>query len=193
MRQRTERYRSELREAQARGLELYACRCSRSSMSGPASGGCPGGCRTRGDDYAVGETSIRAHVPPGTIVLVEEVPVDVAGEIGDVIVWRRDDLPAYHLASIVEDRDLGVTDIVRGEDLRASTAVQLFLAPYLNADAFARVRFVHHPLVTDANGAKLSKSQAASGRPLDRSPQVRSQVWDVARALGARHGIAPTA
>ena len=123
---------------------------------------------------------------------MEDVPVDVAEEIGDVVVWRRDDLPAYHLASIVEDRDLGVTDVVRGEDLRASTAVQVFLAPYLGADAFARARFVHHALVTDASGAKLSKSQAGTGRPLDRSPHARSQVWDVARSLGALHGIAPT-
>jgi glutamyl-tRNA synthetase len=190
LRHRTERYRAELTDAQARGLELYVCRCSRSRVRGPATDGCPGGCRERGDTYVAGESAIRAHIPQGVVVTVGDVPVDVAREVGDVILWRRDDLPAYHLASLVEDRDLGVTDIVRGEDLRASTAVQLFLAPFLGADAFSAARFVHHALITDESGGKLSKSQAISGRALDRSPGLRQDIQRLAAALGAPHGIA---
>ena len=45
MRGRTEHYRAELEQARGRGLEVYACTCSRSQLRGPPVGGCPGGCR----------------------------------------------------------------------------------------------------------------------------------------------------
>ena len=77
LRRRTERYRAELTAARERGLGLYACRCSRSQLSGPPSGGCPGGCREADHSHVVGETSIRAIVP-----------ADVCPEIGDVVLWR---------------------------------------------------------------------------------------------------------
>ncbi len=184
LRRRTARYRAELRAAGERGLELYACRCSRTQLSGPPVGGCPGGCRDAGHAYAVGETSIRARVPEGA-----------CPEIGDVVLWRRDDLPAYHLASVVEDRDLGVTHVVRGEDLRASSEIQRFLAPYLDAAAFAGATFVHHGLLADARGGKLSKSTQSSSMPdagpLIRTPELRAAIAAAATDLGARVGITP--
>jgi glutamyl-tRNA synthetase len=179
LRRRTEYYRSELRAAADRGLELYACRCSRRQLTGPPTGGCPGGCREAGHPYVVGMSAIRAHVP-----------VDVCPEIGDVVLWRRDDLPAYHLASVIEDRDLGVTHVVRGDDLRPSTAIQLHLARYLDAAAFTAASIVHHPLLTDAAGAKLSKSVLQSG-PLHRTPELRDAVVERALEIGARVGITP--
>ncbi len=61
LRRRTDYYRAELSAAAERGLGLYACRCSRSQLTGPPTGGCPGGCRDAGHAYAAGETSIRAQ------------------------------------------------------------------------------------------------------------------------------------
>jgi glutamyl/glutaminyl-tRNA synthetase len=184
LRRRTEYYRSELRAAADRGLELYACRCSRSQLIRPPTGGCPGGCREAGHAFVVGESAIRAHVPG-----------DVCPEMGDVVLWRRDDLPAYHLASVIEDRDLGVTHVVRGDDLRPSTAIQLHLARYLDAASFTAARFVHHGLLTDETGAKLSKSvlTASSTRagPLLRTSVTRESVANAAREIGARVGITP--
>lgn len=179
LRARTAYYRAELSAAAGRGLQLYACRCSRRELTGPPSGGCPGGCREAGHEFAVGETAIRAGIP-----------ADVCPEMGDVVLWRRDDLPAYHLASVIEDRDLGVTHVVRGEDLRASTQVQLFLAPYLDATAFAAATVVHHGLLTDARGAKLSKSTQDAG-PMRRTPDLRDALVQAALEIGARAGITP--
>lgn len=179
LRQRTEYYRSELTTAADRGLELYACRCSRSQLTGPPTGGCPGGCRDAGHEFTAGETSLRARVPD-----------HVSPDIGDVVLWRRDDIPAYHLASVIEDRDLGVTHVVRGEDLRASTQVQLFLAPYLDAVAFATARIVHHGLLTDGQGVKLSKSTRVSG-PLKRTADERDAIAKAALEIGALVGITP--
>lgn len=179
LRGRTTSYRAELAAAGDRGLELYACRCSRSQLTGPPTGGCPGGCRSDGHDYVVGETAIRARVPD-----------DVCPQIGDVVLWRRDDLPAYHLASIIEDRDLGVTHVVRGEDLRDSTAIQVHLAPFFDAASFAGAVFVHHRLLADASGAKLSKSTLVSG-PMTRTPELRDAIAQAAAELGGGVGITP--
>jgi glutamyl/glutaminyl-tRNA synthetase len=185
LRRRTSYYRAELSAAGDRGLRLYACRCSRRQLTGPPVGGCPGGCREAGHEYVPGVTSIRARVPD-----------DVCPEIGDVILWRRDDLPAYHLVSVIEDRDLGATHVVRGADLRASTQVQLFLAPYLGATALASAIFVHHGLVTGADGLKLSKSTLTASStdpgPLSRTPAMREEVVVAAQRLGARVGITPS-
>ena len=159
---RTERYRAEVAAAGQRGLQLYACDCSRTRQRGPATGGCSGGCRTRRLDSRPGATALRVAVPVGTVIDVDGHRVDLASEMGDFVLWRRDDLPAYQLVSVVEDRDLGTTHIVRGRDLLASSAAQIWLAPALGAGNVASAVYLHHDLVTDGAGAKLSKSTLGS-------------------------------
>lgn len=155
---RTEYYRAELARLR-NSLATYACACSRTIQVGPATGGCMGSCRSRGIASTPGETALRVVVPVGTMIAVDDVTVDLAVEMGDFVVWRRDDLPAYQLVSVVEDRDLGTTHIVRGQDLRDSSAAQIFLAPALGAANVVDATYVHHELITDGDGRKLSKSQ----------------------------------
>jgi len=84
----------------------------------------------------------------------------------DFIIRKKDGVAAYQVASIIDDLRLGTTLIVRGLDLLPSTTAQLWLAAQLpesqpfNAE---RIRFYHHPLLTDPAGHKLSKSTQASG------------------------------
>lgn len=184
-------YREALDSAAAAGLQVYACRCSRRMLDGPATGGCPGGCRSAALEFVAGETALRAHVPIGTSITIDDTVIDVADTSGDVVLWRRDDLPAYHLASIVDDRDLAVTHIVRGRDLLEATALQRHLAPFLDAPGVASAVYVHHDLVTDAAGNKLSKSQLDRGAPLARTAAERERIADLARRLGAPVGITP--
>lgn len=190
---RTEYYRDELQAAVSRGLVAYACRCSRSMISGVAVGGCPGDCRRLNLALEPGVTALRVHVPPETLVIVEGGVVQLDEEVGDFVVWRRDDLPAYHLVSVIEDRDLGTTHVVRGADLRQSTAAQLFFARYLAAPTVERATYLHHPLVVGPGGAKLSKSQLVTGRPLERSESMRRLVRQTAAEIGAPIGIRPPA
>lgn len=83
----------------------------------------------------------------------------VAGrDFGDFLVWRKDDLPSYQLASVVDDAALGITEVVRGADLIKSTFRQLLLFRALGYDAPA---FYHCPLVTDEHGARLAKRHDA--------------------------------
>jgi glutamyl-Q tRNA(Asp) synthetase len=78
--------------------------------------------------------------------------------LGDPIICRRDGLHAYQLAVVVDDADSGVTAVVRGRDLAASTPWQLQLQQALG---YAQPEYTHLPLVTDAGGAKLAKSAHA--------------------------------
>ena len=61
---------------------------------------------------------------------------------------------------------------MRGNDLLPSTACQLYLADRLGFEAFKRARFLHHPLLLDAYGSKLSKSEGAEALRTMRSNEV---------------------
>ncbi|GAA4359605.1 hypothetical protein GCM10023185_26360 [Hymenobacter saemangeumensis] len=114
----------------------------------------------------------RALVPAGTMVAVNDAwqglrSLPLGALMPDFVVRKKDAVPAYQLASVVDDLRLGTTLIVRGQDLEPSTAAQLWLAAQLPETAAfnaTRIQFLHHPLLTDAAGQKLSKSQQ---RPLD--------------------------
>jgi glutamyl-tRNA synthetase len=83
----------------------------------------------------------------------------IAGrDFGDFVVWRRDDVPAYELAVVADDIEMGITEVVRGEDLLLSTARQLLLYHALGAEPPA---FFHTPLLLDAAGRRLAKRDAA--------------------------------
>ena len=75
---------------------------------------------------------------------------------GDVVLSGRDLAASYHLAVVADDALQGVTDVVRGRDLLAATAVHRLLQALLACPA---PRYRHHRLVLDRNGAKLSKSR----------------------------------
>lgn len=161
-------------------IETFACACSRQDVAS----GKPCECRSRGVQLAPNESALRVRVPADHGELLTSM--------GDFVVWRRDDRAAYQLASVVEDESLAITHIVRGDDLRPSTLAQRFIAPALGADHFVNAVVLHHPLVTDPSGAKLSKSQARGG-PMVRTPALRARIIDSAHRIGAGLGISPPA
>jgi glutamyl-Q tRNA(Asp) synthetase len=77
---------------------------------------------------------------------------------GDVVLSRRDVPTSYHLSVVIDDAKQGVTDVVRGKDLFASTSVHRVLQALLG---LASPRYHHHDLITDASGQKLSKSRGS--------------------------------
>jgi glutamyl-tRNA synthetase len=75
-------------------------------------------------------------------------------DFGDFIVWRRDDIPAYQLAVVVDDAAMGITEVVRGADLLKSTARQILLYRALGLPI---PDFYHCDLVRDETGTRLAK------------------------------------
>lgn len=87
---------------------------------------------------------------------------DLHETMRDFVVRKKDQTPAYQLASLTDDLHFDVNFIVRGEDLVDSTAAQRLLATKLGVDRFLDAKFLHHCLVTDVEGEKLSKSGGAA-------------------------------
>ncbi len=79
-------------------------------------------------------------------------------DFGDFLVWRKDDMPSYQLATVVDDAEFGITEVVRGADLIRSTFRQLLLFRALGWPAPA---FYHAPLMLDASGQRLAKRHDA--------------------------------
>lgn len=101
---------------------------------------------------------------------------------GDVVVARKDVPASYHLAVVADDAAQGVTEVVRGRDLFAATAIHRVLQALLGLPAPV---YRHHGLVLDADGHKLSKSTGATGL---RALRAAGQTPDDIRRL-----IAPVA
>jgi glutamyl-Q tRNA(Asp) synthetase len=79
---------------------------------------------------------------------------------GDVVLARKETPTSYHLSVVVDDAAQGITDVVRGRDLYAATAVHRLLQTLL---ALPQPVYRHHSLILDADGQKLSKSTQATG------------------------------
>lgn len=153
---------------------IYPCTCSRRDVleaAGAPHGEddepvYPGTCRPRSETAMQSErvgVNWRFRVPDGeTLRFVDKNLGDqhaIAGkDFGDFLVWRRDDVPAYQLAVVIDDLAMKITEVVRGADLLRSTFRQLLLYRALESDA---PDFFHSPLVTDASGKRLAKRDAA--------------------------------
>jgi glutamyl-tRNA synthetase len=155
---------------------LYPCRCSRKDLAQAAQaphgdeGIYPGSCRplepfTVADPAAATPAGIhwRFRVPRGEEVTFDDGRLGpqsfAAGkDFGDFLVWRRDDVPAYQLAVVVDDAAMRITEVVRGEDLLLSTARQILIARALQ---LASPSWYHCELLCDQAGERLAKRHDA--------------------------------
>lgn len=167
-------YREALDRLIARGL-AYPCACTRREIADSVVARrptgetpYPGTCRDR---LPAGRAprSWRLRVPSGLFAYVDRLQgprsEDVERETGDFVLLRADGIFAYQLAVVVDDAAQGITDVVRGADLLASTPRQLVL---LRALGVPEPRYLHVPVAANHRGEKLSKqTQAPSAGPAD--------------------------
>lgn len=184
---------------------LYPCYCTRAELAGVASAPhdgdmlarYPGTCRNltprqrRERERAGRRPSLRFRAPAKPITFYDQVfgaiTDSVATTTGDFVVRRGDGIIAYQLAVVVDDALMGVTQIVRGGDLLASTARQLAL---FDALGYPRPRTLAHvPLALDAAGQRMSKRERSAG--LAAYQHSRAGPEAVLGALAASAGIWP--
>lgn len=154
-------YSNTLNELRTKG-GLFACAKSRRELE-EYEGKYPLSFRNQGLSLDAPSVAWRIRTPDGF-------------PLPDFVVRRRDGIPAYQIASLTDDQYFRVTHIIRGADLLESTQAQLFMAEYLDWAAFTQIRFLHHPLLTDSTGGKLSKSAGATAlrtlRSAGHSPEI---------------------
>lgn len=149
---RLEMYREALVRLRERE-KVFACDCSRSKILRQSLAGVyPGTCREKGISLESLGCCWRVRTDGGGL----------PAEMADFVVRKKDGYPAYQLTSVIDDLHFGVDVVVRGDDLRASTAAQGWLAAQLGLDEFKGVRFYHHGLLMAADNQKLSKSAGAT-------------------------------
>ena len=145
----------------------YACACPRSEWVDYHGPECPRGCRRRSPEPQVGETSWRLHL----------------SDMVDPVIWRRDDVPAYHLSSVVDDDTWSIDLIVRGSDLQPATDIQRRLSELLEGSTFSEATVIHHDLITTDSGVKFSKSSGHQAHPIERSTANRELIFRYAQVL----------
>ena len=170
--ERSVAYEAALTQLAAQGV-LFPCSCSRKEIlaSAPHAGEegpiYPGTCR---DGLRAGQQAraLRLRVDESMIAFVDDLygpyQQNLAEEVGDFVLKRADGLFGYQLAVVVDDGASGVTEVVRGADLLASTPRQIYLQRLLGLPTPA---YLHLPLALGDDGEKLSKRHARYALPID--------------------------
>jgi glutamyl-tRNA synthetase len=144
----------------------YECWCTRREIREAASaphgppGAYPGTCRRlsaaqRAARQAQGRpAALRLDAGGAVVTVVDRLRGEVAAVVDDFVLQRNDGIPAYNLATVVDDAHQGVEEVVRGDDLLDTTPRQVLLARLLGLVVPA---YAHVPLVLGADGARLAK------------------------------------
>ncbi len=156
----------------ARAGLVYPCVCTRSDIERAASAPhvgeegprYPGTCRGRFDSEAAAlaaagrSPALRLRVEPGEVAFTDlnrgRSAIDVASQVGDFVVRKGNGTAAYQLAVAVDDTAMRITEVVRGDDLVASTPRQILI---YRALGWSPPAFRHVPLVVGPDGLRLAK------------------------------------
>ncbi len=169
---------------------VYPCTCSRGDIAQAASAphaehegpAYPGTCRHRRVADAI-ELARQGHTfawrfrvtstPAFADSFAGEQRLDLQQLGGDFVVWKNNDTPAYQLAVVVDDAAMGITQVVRGDDLIPSTPRQLLLYEALG---LTPPQFFHVPLVVGPDGRRLAKRHGDTRLAALRAAGVRPEA-----------------
>ena len=167
----------------ARARLIYPCCCNRADIAqaaaapqegvpefGPDGRIYPGTCRHRRLSQAGAGDALRLNMRKAVKALQKPVtyeefgtqlseritlkPEALIAQAGDVVLRRKDQRAAYHLAVVIDDDAQNITDVVRGADLSAATQIHVVLQQLLNIQT---PRYHHHALIRDETGKRLAK------------------------------------
>lgn len=161
---------------------VYGCACTRADINGELH---PNTCRDR-EIPLTDDVGWRVRMDPGVERFFDELlgpqEQDPSLQCGDVLVRDRNANWTYQFAATVDDHLQRITEVIRGEDLLASTGRQIRLARLLGRGT--PPRFWHHPLVMKSAAQKLSKSDGDTA-----VRDLRAAGWTAAQVLAKARGL----
>lgn len=164
--------------------QAYACTCSRKevemSASAPHVGEegpiYPGTCRAKTIPPKTDGAAFRFVVPAEEVLFQDGFcgccSIAVARDLGDFVIYKRDGQAAYQLAVVVDDCAMGITEVLRGDDLLTSAARQLQLGEALR---YTMPSYAHVPLVVGEDGRRLAKRHGDTSLRAFRAQGVRAE------------------
>lgn len=165
----------------------YPCSCTRKQLSTFLSNGkygyvYPGLCREAPINPDSASLSIRLKTNSDRICFEDQCQgkfcQNIEHEIGDYVLKRADGAFAYQLAVVVDDKEQGITQVVRGADLFDNTPRQIYLQSLLS---YKTPQYLHFPVAVTANGKKLSKQNLSEELSIQNR---RLQLINVLHFLG---------
>lgn len=182
----------------AKAAQVYPCYCNRAALHAPEIMRLPDGgilypktCKNLSAEQRAArekrgiKPSLRLSVPYEVVSFTDgiygEQSQNLATDCGDFIIRRSDGVYAYRLAVVVDDGESGVTEVVRGADLLYDTPRQIYLQRLLGLPT---PQYYHIPLVCDADGRKLSKSEGDSAQRLLKTHSPKQIIGELAFAAG---------
>jgi glutamyl-tRNA synthetase len=195
-------YAAALEALKAKNL-VYPCTCTRSDVAAAASAphagdegpAYPGTCSNRSaTDVPIDRPYCWRFRVSNSPAFVDgfrgPVAIDLNQQGGDFVVWKTDGTPAYQLSVVVDDAAMGVTQVIRGDDLIPSTPRQLLL---YDALGLTPPTFAHVPLVVGTDGRRLAKRHGDTRLSTLRAAGVKPEmvVGLLAWSCGWRNEIVP--
>ena len=199
--QRSDIYEHYFQMLKAQGM-TYPCYCTRADLLATQapheSDGrvvYPGTCRHLPPQPGK-PAATRLIVPDSDISFVDGhygvQSVNLAHQVGDFIIRRKDGAWAYQLAVVIDDALMGVTEVVRGCDLLLSSPQQMYVAQLLG---FTSPQFIHLPLLCNAQGQRLSKRDGgldmASLRQSNTAPEIIGKLAQIAGLQSTPDPVTP--
>ena len=147
---------------------LYPCYCNRARLQEISSAPHQGEAHHVYDGYCLTHTPIISERPPSWRFHMEDtkgsfqdlyrgvVDYEIQSCNDDIVLKRWDGMIAYHLAVVIDDYEMGVTEVIRGNDLLPVTGHQIVLGQILG---FPELEYGHVSMLVDAEGYRLSKRQ----------------------------------
>lgn len=189
-------------DALAASGRLYPCTCSRSEIAAAGMRAPDGGWRYTGKcrdsafpagGWRAADAALRVRMPEGIVEVRDEsgldLSQDIAAEMGDPVLRRRDGAIAYHLAVVVDDARAAIQRIVRGRDIATSTATHVVLQRLLGLPTPV---YRHHFLFLEEAGGKLAKLHGSIGwKQLARLYSAEALCGRLVRTAGLADTDAP--
>lgn len=178
-----ERYLQDLRSQN----RLYPCYCNRARLQEISSAPHQGEAHHVYDGYCLTHTPSISERPPSWRFHMEDtkgsfhdlyrgvVDYEIQSCSDDIVLKRWDGMIAYHLAVVIDDYEMGVTEVIRGNDLLPVTGHQIVLGQILG---FPKLEYGHVPMLVDAEGYRLSKrQQSITIRDLQNHGATPESLW----------------